>query len=227
MLFTDMTAAAIVAGIRLPFEQDEIFPEVATKIFLAVRSLDEEFGLGLKLFTSGDTDSFSDFSVRHLVLGIPIIQSMCFDPPTPFEAETIRAAVDSFPELPEKYLTTLHAISPFIPGAKPKVAPYLLSWGPTPSAAVCVGVECTQDDDDEGTLTYKFIANQDPNQEWTYEGLDGVFVKYTHPDGYRMTMGVDFYDAIPLSFTEQEVEEYFQQVPEFDNPTLFLRCRYD
>lgn len=223
MLFADVTGGAIVAGVLLNFAESELSFETANAIRNEVRRLEEEFGLGLKVFVAGDTDTSPDFGVQNMVLGIAAVEVECWEPPRAFQAETIRAALDAFPGVPQEYLTAIQAISPLTDGFEPEVQPLLMSWGPLPYASIAVGVASTEDE----ALTYTYIANQDMDQEWTEEGLDGKSVSLLHPDGYDYFLGVEFSDVLPVPISKAHVEEYFKLVPDLENPSLFLTCRYD
>ena len=225
MLYEDVTGAAIVVGYEVVVEGDQVSYEQAQKVRDAVRSLNDKMGLNLQLFVASDTTDTGVGDASAMVLGRAAVSSECFDPPTRFEAAQVRKAVEEFSELSEDYWEKLSEASDLKVSAGSPLRPTLISWGPLCYGSVSVGVP--MNDDERGEAKYKFIANQDMYQEWTFDGLDGEAVRFNHPGGYETSMTVEFWDLCPVDMSEESVQSYFEQVSEHDNPSLFLTCRYD
>ena len=225
MLYEDVTGSAIVVGYLVDVEGDEVSYLQAQQVRDALRSLNEKMGFDLQLFVASDTTDTGSGDAGVMVLGRAAVRSDCFEGPTRFEAATVREAVETFDELSQEYWEKLSEAADLKVGAGSPLQATLISWGPLCYGSVCAGVPLT--DDDRGEATYKFIANQDMYQEWSFEGLDGEVVRFHHPDGYDRDMAVEFWDICPVDLSEGAVKSYFEQVSEHDNPSLFLTCRHD
>ncbi len=215
MLCDDLTTAAIVAGFACSFDEWSVPYDTVEELQSAVKALNEKHSLSLKVLVAGDTTDTGVGEAGGVVIGLPVIVSECYADPTAFSSQKVRDALADFPELPDTYFDELReAVEDFKGPDSESPQALLLSWGPLCYGALNVGVAMTQDGRDDAV--YGFIANQDNYQEWTFGGLDGKHIT-----------SVEFDSITDLDLSEEAVQGYVEMVPEFDNPVLFLSCRYD
>ena len=216
---------AIVVGYEVFLEDDQVPLNLAEMVRDAVALLNKRHGLNFRLFVAGDTTDTGVGDASAMVVGRAAVSSDCYEPPVRFEAAAVRKAAEDFPDLPDKYWHEMGIELGVETRGTEEAKPFLLSWGPLCYGAVCVGVSMNQDERDQAK--YKYMANQDMYQEWTSEGLDGQTVRFTHPKGYERSMTVEFSDICEVDMSEEAVESFFAQIPDHEDPSLFLLCRYD
>ncbi len=123
----------------------------------------------------GDTTTSPDDEIlAQLVLGRTVATTEANDwEPSPVNPKEIQGLLSDFPTLDDGFWR--EALAGF-EGAEATQAPaaYILSWGPLCYAALYVGVARSKGDSDPPV--HKFIANQNMEQEWSTEGIDGVSI---------------------------------------------------
>lgn len=215
MLYEEETAAAIVVGFQLKFEEWSVPLETVEALKRAVEGLEGECQTGMRFLAPGDTTDTGVGEASNAVLGRILVLSENYENPREFEVEKLEEALAEAVEIPESYWDALReAVPDFAGPAQEEAALLMLSWGPLSYGAVYIGVAMNQSEREEAT--YGFVANQDMGQEWTEGGLDGIHVA-----------GVEFDDVRELDFSEEAQEEHREQVLELGSASYFLVCRYD
>lgn len=211
MFFNDETYAAIVTGYRLKFKEWSVPYDVVEILEKAFEALNEEYDLGLQFFVPGDTSETGVGEATIAVLGREVITSDCWSGPASFQAQKVEEAMSQMKVLPPEFWTRLREDCPQFEGPESEeAAPLLLSFGPLCYGALHVGRPLTEDHREEAI--YKYTANQDMDQAWTFNGLDGVSLEH-----------VEFDDVCAFSLSDAD----FEKVPEIATPSYFLVCRYD
>lgn len=211
-LYVDETTAAVVVGHRIDFEQFAILPERVEALEQAVLAALRARGLDLTLYVPGDTVSNRDSEIQaKFVLGRAVATTEANDwEPTEVDPGAIERRLADFPPLDAAFWKD--ALAGF-EGVEPSEAPAacLLSWGPLCYAGLYVGVRRSKSDPEPPV--HKFIANQDMEQEWSSEGIDGVRIE-----------SAEFSDICELSLSP--AEDLAQAAP-LPDPRYWLICRYD
>lgn len=211
-LYADETTAAVVVGFRIDFEQFAMLPERVEALEQAVLAALRSRGHELTLYVPGDTVSNRDSEIQaKFVLGRAVATTEANDwEPSEVDPAAIERRLADFPPLDEAFWKD--ALSGF-DGAEPGEAPaaHLLSWGPLCYAGLYVGVRRSKGDPEPAV--HKFIANQDMEQEWSSEGIDGVRLE-----------SAEFSDICELSLSPADDLEKAAPLPA---PRYWLICRYD
>jgi hypothetical protein len=211
-LYGDDTTAAVVVGHRIDFERYAILPEQVEALEKSVLAALRARGLDLTLYVPGDTTTNPDDEVpAKFVLGraVATTEANEWEPSAldPVAAQRLR---EDFPALDAAFWQ--EALAGFEDAeASEAPAAHLLSWGPLCYGALYVGVPRSKDDPEPPV--HEFVANQDMNQEWSTEGIDGVRL-----------VSVEFSDIDELSLSP--IEDLAQATP-LPNPGYWLICRYD
>jgi hypothetical protein len=211
-LYVEETTAAVVVGRRIDFEQFAILPERVEALEKAVQAALRARGHELTLYVPGDTVSNRDSEIQaKFVLGHGVAATEANDwEPSEVDPRTIERLLADFPPLDEAFWK--EALADF-DDAEPGEAPaaYLLSWGPLCYAGLYVGVRRSRSAPEPPA--HKFIANQDMEQEWSSEGIDGVRLE-----------SAEFSDLCELSLSP---EEDLARAAPLPDPRYWLICRYD
>jgi hypothetical protein len=162
----------------------------------------------LRLYVPGDTTTDRNAEMYGgFVLGRAVVTVEANDyDPEPVDLQAIATELAQLPELDDAFWREALAFADIEPPEQPRA--YLMSWGPLCYGAVYAGVAATRDD----TPVYKFIANQDMQQEWSQSGIDGARLQ-----------SVEFSDIEELQVSEASLDA----AAKLDSPGLWLICRYD
>lgn len=207
-LYAEDTTAAIVVGWRLEFGEFSVLPERVEALERTLLGALATRELRLRLYVPGDTTTDRDGEVHGgFVLGraVVVVEANDYDPER-VDLQAIATALAKLPNLDEGFWREALAFADIEPPEQPRA--YLLSWGPLCYAAVYAGIAATRG----GTPVYKFIANQDMQQEWSQSGIDGVHLE-----------SVEFSSVNELTLTEARLEV----AAKHDKPAFWLICRYD
>ncbi len=209
-LYATDTTAAIVIGHRIGLDAFALLPErveaLEQALLTALRARDLELTFYVPSDTSPDREIQAGF-----VLGRAVVTTAANDwGPSPVDPTALAQSLADFPPLDAAFWR--EALAGF-EGAEASEAPsaYVLSWGPLCYAALCVGVARSKSD--PGEPVHKLIANQDMEQEWSSEGIDGVSIA-----------SVEFSDIQELSLSP--VRDLAKAAP-LTGAGYWLICRYD
>jgi hypothetical protein len=210
-LYADDTTAAVVVGRRIDFERYSILPEQVEALEQSLLAALKSRGLELTLFVPGDTTTSPDSEIPgKFVLGTAVATTEANDwEPSRVDHEAAERLLADFPALDEAFWE--EALAGFDAEPSEEPATYLLSWGPLCYGALYVGVARSKDD--PGSPVHKFVANQDMEQEWSSQGIDGVRLE-----------SAEFSDICELSLSP--AEDLPRAAPLVD-PHYWLICRYD
>jgi hypothetical protein len=211
-LYDDETVAAIVAGHRITFERFSLPSEQIEALERSLLAALEARGLALVLYVPGDTVSNPDMEIRgRMVLGRAIVTTRANDrAPNPVDPDRVAQALADFPPLDAAFWKdALAGLDDATPDATPHA--YLLSWGPLCYAGLSVGVARSKGAPEPPV--HKYLANQDMNQEWSSQGIDGITIKSTEFGGI---------EALSL----RPADDLAKAAP-LQGASYWLRCRYD
>ncbi|NJK33054.1 MAG: hypothetical protein HC927_11945 [Deltaproteobacteria bacterium] len=164
----------------------------------------------LRLYVPGDTSSDRHAEVYGgMVLGraVVVVEANDVDPGA-IDPAGVQAALAELPVLDAEFWREASAGIEGVEAPEKKPAAYLLSWGPLCYAGLHVGVPASRD----GEPVHRFIANQDMNQEWSTQGIDGVSVS-----------GAEFSDIVRLELPAKALAK----VADLPGAGFWLICRYD
>jgi hypothetical protein len=207
-LYAEDTTAAIIVGWRLEFGEFSVVPERVEALERTLQGALAIRGVRLRLYVPGDTTTDRNSEVHGaFVLGraVVVVEANDYDPES-IDLQAIATALAELPDLDAGFWREALAFADIEPPQDPR--PYLLSWGPLCYAAVYAGVAATRG----ATPVYKYIANQDMQQEWSESGVDGVHLE-----------SVEFSSVNELALTETRLEV----AAKHDKPRFWLVCRYD
>jgi hypothetical protein len=211
-LYAEDTTAAVVVGHRIDFDCFALLPERVEALEQAITAALRARGLDLTLYVPGDTTTSPDGEIQaKFVLGDAMATTEANDwEPSSVDPTAVQRRLADFPRLDAAFWQ--EALAGF-PGAEATPAPaaYLLSWGPLCYAALYVGVRRSKSDPEPPA--HKFIANQDMEQEWSSEGIDGVSIQ-----------NAEFSDVCELSLSP--VRDLAKAAP-LAGAGYWLICRYD
>lgn len=211
MIYNDDTSARIVVGYLLGFDEYSLPLDVVEEMAEIFDELNDEYDLGLSFFVPGDTSDTGIGKASSAVIAKSVVFSECWGGPESFDPAKISDALEGLKPIPPEFWTRFHDAAPNLkPTDAPQPEAYLLSFGPLCYGAIFIGQAMTQDESDDAV--YEFVANQDMEQGWTHDGLDGVHLQ-----------SVEFDDVSKVNISEEDKEK----VPAFENPSYFLVCRYD
>jgi hypothetical protein len=208
-LYADDTTAAIVVGHELRFSDFSVLPERVEALERALLAALAARDLSLCLYVPGDTTTDRNGEVHgSFVLGRAVVEVEANDPgPGRIDLGALKAGLADLPPLDEAFwreaLADIEGMEP--PG---EAGAYLLSWGPLCYAAVYAGVAASREDEH----VYAFAANQDMEQEWSSEGVDGVSIE-----------GAEFSSVSAIELSEAGLAK----ADKLDEPGFWLICRYD
>ncbi len=207
-LYTGETTAAIVVGHPLAFEEFAVLPEQVEALERGLLAALDRRGHSLTLYVPGDTTDRNQPIHGGFVLGRSVVEVEANDlDPGRIHPAKIREALAELPTLDEAFwgeaLAGIEGLR-----APAAAAAHLLSWGPLCYGSVLVGAASTRDAEPK----YKFVANQDMNQEWSSAGVDGVSLT-----------SCEFSDHVELALGEADLSK----VSKLAEPGWWLICRYD
>jgi len=211
-LYAEDTTAAIVVGYRIGFDCFALLPERVEALEQALMTALRARGLDLTLYVPGDTTTSPDSEIQaQFVLGRAVATTEANDwEPSPVDPKQVQGLLSDFPSLDDAFWR--EALGGF-EGAEANQTPvaYILSWGPLCYAALYVGVSRSKGDSDPPV--HKFIANQNMEQEWSTEGIDGVSIA-----------NAEYSDICELSLAP--VRDLAKATP-LTGAGYWLICRYD
>jgi hypothetical protein len=210
-LYDEDTTAAVVVGYRIGFEQFSVVPERVEALERGIMATLRARDLELTLYVPGDTVTSRDSEIQaQFVLGRAIEATAADDwDPSSVDPAEIEKTLADFPPLDAAFWQAALA---GCEGVTPHEAPavYLLSWGPLSYAGLYVGVSRSKDDPEPPT--HKFVANQNMEQEWSSEGIDGVSIA-----------SAEYSDIVELELSPDDLAK----AEPLENPGYWLICRYD
>jgi hypothetical protein len=210
-LYAEDTTAAIVVGTRIDFEAFAILPEKVEALERALAAALRARDLELTLYVPGDTTTDREHEVQaQFVLGHAVVECEANDwEPSPVSMATVHDELARLPKLDAAFWAEALAGHP---GARPAEAPaiHLLSWGPLCYAGLYAGVAWSKDRKQDAK--HKFVANQNMEQEWPEEGVDGVSLE-----------NAEFSEIVELHPSPDDL----RKAERLEDPGYWLICRYD
>jgi hypothetical protein len=210
-LYAEETTAAVVVGYRIDFDRFAILPEQVEALERALRAALKARSLDLTLYVPGDTVSSRDNEIQaKFVLGLAIAATEADDwEPSAVDPAEIEQTLADLPSLDTAFWKeALAGLEGVTPSDTPAVL--LLSWGPLCYAGLLVGVRRSKDDAEPPK--HEFVANQNMEQEWSSEGIDGVSIE-----------SAEYSDIVTLALSPDDLAK----AAPLADAGYWLICRYD
>ena len=201
-----------MVGHRIDFDAFAILPERVEALEQALLAALRSRGHALTLYVPGDTTTSPDGEIQaKFVLGTAVATTEANDwEPSPVDPAAIERELAGFPRLDDAFWE--EALAGFDDVERSDApATYLLSWGPLCYAGLYVGVRRSKDA--AAPPVHELVANQDMEQAWSDDGIDGVRIE-----------SVEFSEIGELSLSP--AEDLARAAP-LDSPGYWLICRYD